>query len=236
MATIRPLGINGLYPTENSPSSGYLYKSGDKTLLIDLGSGVFTALSSLMDPALLDGIILTHFHHDHCSDLGVLSYYLQTKGKRLKLYVPSPKDTHVSWISHCPYFDVTVVDDGQKLSINGLSADFYLMNHPVSAYGVRIDDGKSIFSYTGDTNLCDNLDKLLSGANVALMDSAFLLSDWSPQKPHLSAHHCGLLSKKHGAKLLLTHLNPTKDKSLYLEEARTFTDNVEVACYKDYLI
>jgi Metal-dependent hydrolases of the beta-lactamase superfamily III len=68
------LGFYGGYPYKGIGTSGYLLRNGDKSYLIDCGSGVLNSLASYMKPTDLDGVILSHYHHDHTADVGVLQY------------------------------------------------------------------------------------------------------------------------------------------------------------------
>ena len=105
MFTLQVLGTNGLYPTENSPTSGYLVNCNGLRYLVDIGCGIFNKVKEIMPPEDLDGIIVTHYHFDHVSDIGVLSYYLQTKNKRVTVYGPDDGSPYQKLISDSPYFD-----------------------------------------------------------------------------------------------------------------------------------
>ena len=48
------------------------------------------------------------------------------------------------------------------------------VNHPVEAYGFRVEAGGRVLAYTGDTDMCDELDELMTGADLVLADSAFV--------------------------------------------------------------
>ena len=48
------------------------------------------------------------------------------------------------------------------------------VNHPVEAYGFRVEAGGRVLAYTGDTDTCDALDELMTGADLVLADSAFV--------------------------------------------------------------
>lgn len=71
------LGYFGGYPDHGIGTSAYLVQSGNFNLLMDAGSGALLALQEVLDPNLLDAVLLTHYHHDHVADFGVLQYYYQ---------------------------------------------------------------------------------------------------------------------------------------------------------------
>ena len=58
-------------------TSSYLLESEGFHLLIDAGSTTLVRLENYLDPLKLDAVILSHYHHDHIADLGVLQYYRQ---------------------------------------------------------------------------------------------------------------------------------------------------------------
>ena len=69
------LGYLGGYPANGIGTSSYLLESSGFHLLIDCGSGALLSLEDVLDPLKLNGLILTHYHHDHTADVGVLQYY-----------------------------------------------------------------------------------------------------------------------------------------------------------------
>ncbi len=235
MLKITPLGVDGSYPTKG-PTSGYLVESDNAKILLDIGSGVFLSLINKIEITKLDALVISHFHFDHSSDIGVLKYYLEANRLKLKVYAPKDDSYFYKVILDSNCFEYVEITEGQKFAINGLLLDFYQMKHPVLTYGVKITDGKKTLSYTGDTNVCDNLDRLLAGTDLALMDSALTHSRWKVFMPHLSARCCAEYGKKYNLKVLLTHLYAKFDVNCYLEEALAIYDNCEIAQLKEYLI
>ena len=63
------LGCAGSGPGPTSPASSYLITAGDTRLLVDLGNGSFGVLQRHLDPWLLDAVVLSHLHADHCADM-----------------------------------------------------------------------------------------------------------------------------------------------------------------------
>jgi ribonuclease BN (tRNA processing enzyme) len=74
---ITVLGCLGAYPYKGEGTTGYLVESDGFHLLLDAGSTTLVQLEKILDPLDLDAVILTHYHHDHIADLGVLQYYWQ---------------------------------------------------------------------------------------------------------------------------------------------------------------
>jgi ribonuclease BN (tRNA processing enzyme) len=63
------LGCRSGMPSDGQASSGYLVTTAGARLLLDCGPGLATKLDAVIDPADLDGVIISHFHLDHCYDL-----------------------------------------------------------------------------------------------------------------------------------------------------------------------
>lgn len=232
---IEPLGTNGLYPDENNPTSGYLVSAGSKNFLLDIGSGVFAKLIMRIQPEKLDGIIISHYHFDHVSDIGVLSYYLQTRNAVLKVYAPDDGSEFQKLIEKSPYFEYIPISDNKPLIFGDLRIEFYKTNHPVPTYGVAMYCEGKKFSYTSDGNVCDNLYKMLRDCDLAIIDCGFLRKDWSDEKPLLSAEHVGLISEKcRIKKALISHFRPTISKGDLIYEAKSACDRVEPCLYQRY--
>lgn len=68
------LGYYGGYPTNNIGTSSYLLESDSFHLLLDAGSYSLLTMEKYVDPLDLDAVLLSHYHHDHIADLGVLQF------------------------------------------------------------------------------------------------------------------------------------------------------------------
>lgn len=237
MFSVLPIGTNGLFPTKNNPTSGYLVSFDDVNVLVDLGSGVFLKLLDVLPPEKLDAIIITHYHFDHVSDIGVLSYYLQTLDKSVKVYAPSDGSPYETLIKQSHYLDFYPINVNSSLCFGKLRIDFYPMRHPIATYAVSFTgDGKK-FSYTSDGNLGGEYEKLLLSADLAIIDSGFLKDNWADNKPLISAYHVGLLAKTyHVKRVLISHFNPKYERETILNEAKEEFSAVEPAEYKKYYL
>ncbi len=234
MFTLKVLGTNGLYPDDNNPTSGYLVSCNGLKYLVDIGSGVFNKVKNHLPPENLDGIIITHYHFDHVSDIGVLSYYLQTKNKRLKVYGPNDGSPYQKLIMGSPYFDFVPIDGG--IENEGVTIRFYKMNHSVLTYGVSFENGNKKFSYTSDGNLCDAHKDLLENSDLAVINCGCLKKDWNAQMPVLSAYHAGFLTNEYCRNALLSHFNPALSRENLICEGKSQCPDLEPAEYKEYVI
>lgn len=232
-----PLGTNGLFPDGENATSGYLVCAGKRKFLVDIGSGVFLKLKEILPPESLDAVIITHYHYDHVSDIGVLSYYLQTKNAKLRVYAPKDDSFYQKLIETTPYLEYRPIFENDWMLYDDLRILFYKTNHPVTTFGLSFIYGDKKFTYTSDGNLCDNLYKMLDHSDLAIIDCGFLYKDWSEDKPLLSAYHVGLLSAELNVKTpLISHFKPTISKKDLIEEARSACDRVNPCLYKRYKV
>ena len=234
------LGKYGPFPKEGGATSSYLLRVNGKNILLDLGAGAFSHLLSHAKPEDIDVIILSHFHLDHSSDMGVLVYYYQVLkangfNKKPLVFCPEGGGPLFEMIENSPFFEVSIVRGGEISMLDDIDFEFFPMRHPVECVGVKISCGGKTFAYTGDTNVCDSLEDLFDGSDLVLADGAFLWKDWAELKPHLSVKHIVDLTKKYGNKSIISHINPkyteeelqeailvAKDKCLIAQEGKTY--------------
>ena len=63
------VGCSPTWPNPGSAQSGYLVEAGGSRLLLDCGPGVLSRLREAEPWPLVDAIVLSHLHLDHCGDL-----------------------------------------------------------------------------------------------------------------------------------------------------------------------
>lgn len=212
------LGCDGSYPGPNGATSGYLLDAGAAgRLLMDCGSGVLARLMARMDPADLRGILLTHWHNDHASDLLTLRYYLQIRKKKLILWAPGQPHP-LRALCRGAEFDLRDLED---VCFDDLGVRVMPVNHPVPAYALRIEQAGKAFVYTGDATLTPGLDAFCEGADLLLCDATFSAAQWHERLPHMSAAMAAALARDASVgRLLLTHCPPGADAQGLLSEAR----------------
>lgn len=221
------LGCHGPYPCAGGATSGYLVRNGDESLLLDCGSGVLGRLMALQDPALLTGVLLTHLHFDHMSDMLVLRYYLESRGKALPVYVPEEDHSpQRALLEETPAFRVEAYPE--TLEMAGLQISACPVRHPVPCRALRMTDGEKTLVYTGDSNVCDALAPFAAGADALLCDAAFLRHEWKETAPHMCARQAAELARDAKVnRLYLTHLPVRHDpETLRAEAADVFPESV----------
>ena len=235
------LGCNGTYPTPGQPTSGYLLQTGRTTIWVDCGSGTFAALQEQIDPAELDGIIITHEHADHCVDVLPFAYarkYGSPELAPLPVYAPASVPERLeAFIGRegSAVFDAldfrTIAADS-RVTVNDADLHFVTANHPVPTLAVRVTSGDASIAYTADTGVSEHLVEWANNADVLLCEASYQgPSDKKVWAHHLTASEAGeLASRAQVGRLILTHLWPTNDPEISVQEAsRTFVGPVNVA-------
>ena len=224
--SVTPLGCSAMYATLECPASGYLVDIDGFKLWLDAGGGTWQRLLRHLDFAEVDGMVLTHRHPDHTIDLFQM-FHARLYGERdlpnIPLWAPEETIARVTGFSTelAETFDLNTIEGGSIVDIGGAKASFVDMKHSVQTCGIRIETGGCILAYTADTGPNSDFPALARDANVVLCEATFQDSDQPWWEGHMSASQAGRMASDVGAgRLVLTHLPPTRDHHLSLEEAR----------------
>ena len=232
---VHVIGSSGTFPANGRPAAGYLVEQGETRVWCDAGPGTFMSLP--MDHDLIDAVVISHQHPDHCSDL-FAAYHAWTFGPVPRPPVPLYAPQGV-WERVCCFidtepgcFDYTPVWTGDKVRIGELDITFAEMDHSVPTVGSRWEsDGKALF-YTGDTGPGGDWMDLATEVDLMLSEASYQgATEDKPYPQHLTSSEAGDIARKAGAgKLVLTHIPPYLDPSVSVSEAEvTFDRPVRLA-------
>jgi ribonuclease BN (tRNA processing enzyme) len=99
------------------------------------------------------------------------------------------------------------------------------MDHPIEAYGFRVECGGRVLAYSGDTAQCDALVELAEGADLLLAEAAFRDGVDNPPHIHMTGSEAAETAQKAGSGMLvLTHIPPWYEKRLAVDEAKGHYD------------
>lgn len=243
-ASLYIAGSSSAVPRPGRASSGYLLRSRSCAIAVDFGSGAFSRMREVFDPAQLDAILISHMHADHFFDIVPLRYALRYELRRTKplpVYVPPGGMEVLQRIGrtvgrHGDFYagvlDVREYEPHRRLAIKGCSVRFAPAVHYIPAYAMRIEMGGAVLGYSADTAPCDEIVDLVRDAGVFLCEAA-LGPDGkeSGRRGHLNAEEAGTIAKRAGVRLLLlTHYGAQSDpKALHSAAARTFSGEIRVA-------
>lgn len=208
---------------------------------MDAGPGTFAALQDQVDPGLVDGIVLSHAHSDHCLDIFGYYYsrrYGQNEATRVPVYVPEGLPARLLAFLGSEDHEITelldfrVMGEGSSAQIGGLGLTFSITAHPVPTLCVRIEAGGRNLTYSADTGPGGGLPQLATSTDLLLCEATYQGEPESKPWPHhLTAAEAGSIARATGAaRLMLTHIWPTLDPSRSVAEAEeTFGRSVALA-------
>jgi len=235
------IGSSGSFPGPASPASCYLVEADGFRMLLDLGNGALGALQNYTDIYAIDAVYLSHLHADHCFDLcsyWVARTYPQGGRKpRIPVYGPpgvADRMAEAYGLDPDPgmreTFDFHELAPGSR-DIGPFSVRTARVNHPVDAFGLRLEHNGSTLTYSGDTAACEQLVDLASDTDLFLCEASFHDHHDNPKDVHLTGREAGEHAERARARrLVLTHLVPWNDDETTLREAHTaYSGPVELA-------
>lgn len=223
---VHVVGSSGTFPAHGRPASGYVIELEGTRVWCDAGSGTFISLPVASD--LIDAVVISHQHPDHCSDL-MAAFHAWTfrpdPREPVPLYAPQGVwDRLVAFLESEPScFDFHPVWSGDEVEIGSLALSFAEMDHSVPTVGSRWEgNGRTLF-YTGDTGSAGGWPEFARGVDMLLSEASYQESTKNAEYPHhLSAREAGEIARRIdvGA-LTLTHIPPYLDPSISVEEAES---------------
>ncbi len=231
-----PLSVRGTYGG-NTTCIEILTLTGE-TIILDCGSGLVNLGKNLMRGDFGKGrgaasIFLTHTHWDHIHGIPFFAP-IYIKGNRFNFYSPLPDlKERIDYQQVDTHFPITfdammaskrffTVKQDEDFFINDVRVYTKSMPHPGGAFGVRIEDGESVFVYTSDCefsiNEIDNIsayEEFFKNADVLLFDAQYTFHESIIDKiswGHSSASIAiDIASKYNVKKLVLFHHDPNYD-------------------------
>ncbi|WP_054701259.1 MBL fold metallo-hydrolase [Secundilactobacillus odoratitofui] len=221
------IGYYGGYPAKGVGTSSYLIESDGFHLLMDCGSGALLSLEQVLDPLKLDAVILSHYHHDHIADVGVLQYYWQLHEARpgqqvLPIYGPTADPLMFGSLTWPHASQAVGYMASDQLTVGPFTISFLPMKHPVPAFGMKIVEtatGETLV-FTADSAYIPELVQFATNADLLITDTNFF-DDKQGTKWHMTAGESGRLAQtaKVG-QLMLSHLPQTGDLNQLLRQAQ----------------
>lgn len=184
------LGTGSPLPDAHRMGPSSLVGDGATQLLVDAGRGVVSRLVGAgVFPGQLSGVLLTHLHSDHVSDLNdVITTYWVMPNSGAPLTIVGPVGTralvdatlamlaadvsyrlaHHADLNEPPAVVVTEVEPGARLTLGAAEITVAATDHrpvdPSVAYAITVGDQRVVMA--GDGVPCATLDELLRGATA----------------------------------------------------------------------
>lgn len=231
------IGCTGSYPGPDSPASCYLLQDEHQgrtwSVVMDLGPGSLGVLQRHVDPMTLDAVLLSHLHPDHCLDLTGLYVYRSHNPcgpapQRLAVHAPAGAAERIGRAYGVQQagdvtdsYDFIDLRDGATVELGPFTVTPYAVRHVVETYGFRVTAGGATVGYTADTDTCDALTPLLTGADLALAESGFVEGRDTSRGVHLTGRRAAEAAVTAGGvrRLMLTHIPTWNDPQVCRQQA-----------------
>jgi ribonuclease BN (tRNA processing enzyme) len=231
------IGHWGGFPKAREASSGYLIEHDGYKLLLECGSGVVSSVQEVTDIKDIDAVLITHYHYDHCCDIGHLQYARQIKTQLKEISAPlpiyGPQGEFFRLLKWEDYTYGVGFDENSNLTLGPFEISFIKNIHPLEAYSARIKCKDKVLSYTSDTSYFEDLAGFFKGSDLLICECSFYSDMDGTKAGHLTSSQAGLLAEKARVrKLILTHLPHFGDLNNLLAEAREYYEGeIELASY-----
>ena len=247
MAKLIILGSANAVPDQTHENTHMAIRGFEHTIMIDCVSNPVVRLSQAgIELDQVSDIILTHFHPDHVSGVPLLLMDMWLLGRKLPLVIHGLDYTldrmeklmeFYDWGTWPRFFPVKfhrVLDREMAEVLQYPDMHIYAspVKHLVPNIGLRVEfiNSRRTLAYSSDTQPCQEVVRLASGADVLIHESAGLTLG------HTSAEQAGQIAREaEVGSLFLIHY-PTREidpESLVPEARKTFSGSVALA--KDYM-
>jgi ribonuclease BN (tRNA processing enzyme) len=230
--TVTVLGCDASYPSPGGACSGYLVQSGSTSLWMDCGAGTMAHLSKHIDIDELDGIVISHAHPDHWTDVLVYHHLIKYYRER-SVPVWSPKrvlELVEAVNGSVPPLDWRVIDETSHAKVGGISLSFSRTDHGPETLAIRVEGLGAAVAYSADTGPAWSMRSLGDGIGLAIVE-ATLDPEHEGVVQHLSGRQAGSVAEEAGARaLVLTHIDPAISHERQVAQAQsTFRGPVSLA-------
>ncbi|ASA21572.1 MBL fold metallo-hydrolase [Paenibacillus donghaensis] len=207
------LGYWGGYPTAGGATAGYLVTTEEGQILLDCGSGVMSRFPYETSVEAISGVILSHLHHDHIADLGILQYAAAgaiRNGRmphKLTVYTPAEPADKLKPLMDA-HTDIHVIDPACKVWLAGALIEFMSVQHTIPCYAIKVTYRGKVLVYSGDTSYCEALIELAKDADIFLCEATICRGSLhTTGQGHMDASEAGKIAGMAGVKkLVLVHL------------------------------
>ena len=236
---LRVLGGCGAWPAAGQACSGYLVESDGFRLLIDPGYATLPRLLEYVGAELIDAVLISHGHPDHCADLHPL-----LRARALRDSPPPPLAIHtlpkavdrVLALDRPGMLDeayaVHEFNAGDGFELGPFHVETWALPHWVANAGIRLSSGQQTLAYTGDTGPSRDLAALARSADLYLAEATFPEQVPADSAPYLSSaiQAAQVAADASVGHLMLTHLWPGTDPDVATRAARrVYTGKTTVA-------
>jgi ribonuclease BN (tRNA processing enzyme) len=208
------LGWWGAFPQPGEACCSVLVETAEGSLLLDCGCGSLSQFFKYAKVSDLEGVLLSHFHFDHFSDLGSLLYAVNNNIRRgirkekLRVYAPASPEPLRAIIEY-PAFSVTeTLREETAFTMAGMNITVMRLDHPVECYAFRLERQEKVLVYFTDTACLPRSADFIRNADLLICEATVSQgTQHSTGVGHMTDREAGITAREGEAKrLCLYHL------------------------------
>lgn len=220
------LGSGTTVPDPGRGPAGYLVQAGERTWLVDGGSGTVDRCAAAgVDPRALDGGFYSHRHPDHCADLVPLLFSMRVgpptrdrdypiwAGEGFAEFLSGLQAVWGKWTrfdDSGPVVHELSLQAESRVDLGALQVITRPANHSAGALHLRFEADDRAVVFSGDTGPSDELVALASGADLLVCECS--APDDRPVEGHMTPGSVvELVEAAQPEAVWLTHFYPGVD-------------------------
>jgi len=184
--------------------------AGEKNYLIDAPPEISSQLLREKIKS-IDGLFLTHSHHDHVSGMGDLEIYAKFHLKgRIPAFMSreTMEQLEQSYGSMAEWLDITIVEPEQPMNLSEFSITGLSVSHSPGTFGYLIANNNFKVAYIPDSGpLPVHTMTMLREIDRLILDATFYGENWYPKQHHTVQQAIDVGCELNVKKLYLTHLS-----------------------------
>jgi ribonuclease BN (tRNA processing enzyme) len=245
--TVTILGSSSSIPRPHRACSCYLIHGPGNAIALDLGSGAFSNLRSVVHAEQLDAVVVSHMHPDHFLDLIPLRYALRygprSNDRRVPVFLPpggeavlrhmvAAFDAESTGDYLSEVYDIRTYDPAARLTVAGATLRFAATAHYVPTFAIRCELAGAALTYSADSAPEPRISTLARDADLFLCEATLAPGEVEDHgRGHMTAREAGALARAAGVRrLVLTHYgSQTSEAELIAEAGAAFDGELAVA-------
>jgi ribonuclease BN (tRNA processing enzyme) len=236
------VGTGDAFGSGGRRNSAILVRSGGKSLLLDCGPTTLSGLKTLgVNPREIDGVVITHFHGDHCAGTPFLLLDELFENRRTEpLLVLGPPGVEQRTWELCQAFSYPDQSErSHKVRFAELSqerpseiAGFGIYAHPAhhqpetQPHMVTVESNGLVIFFTGDTGWHDALPDRVAEADLFISECVFFDREFEYHLNHVELDRNR--SQFRCKRTILTHLGSEVLGNMELVRFDTAEDGLRV--------